>query len=137
MFLKSMSKRGFHEVLSYVDDAGSTHYNDVLRYAMEKKLVESRASVTIILNTLTRMELLERTVLDARPIRTAYSSTKKGKAILRLLGEMGREIAPRKTAGRVRDDEPVSHEQKVAKVNEMSRLLRKKEGEELEGRQRV
>jgi DNA-binding HxlR family transcriptional regulator len=91
-FLKNMSKRGFVEVLSYVDQAGSTHYNDVHRFAMEKKLVESRASVTTILNTLTRMGLLERTVLDARPIRTAYKSTKKGKTILRLLEEMGREI---------------------------------------------
>jgi DNA-binding HxlR family transcriptional regulator len=38
------------------------------------------------------MGLLERTVLDARPIRTAYKSTKRGKAVLKLLEEMGREM---------------------------------------------
>lgn len=131
-----MSKRGFHEVLAYVEREGGTHYNDVARYAIGNRLVESRASVTIILNALTKMGLLQRIVLDSRPVRTEYRSTTKGSAILHLLEQMDKEISPRRAAGRG-GDTSVSEEQKAAKVKEISQALRKKEEEELEGRQRV
>jgi len=85
-----MAKKGFYEVLSHIDEKGSMHYNDVMRYAFEKKLVRSRASITIILNGLTEMGLLERSVVDSRPMRTAYRLTKSGKSILDLMRQIER-----------------------------------------------
>lgn len=87
-FLNEMSKKGFYEVLEYIDETGSMHYNDVLRYAFEHKLVKSRASITIILNGLTNLGLLERTVENTRPMRTTYRLTKKGKTMLTLMKEI-------------------------------------------------
>lgn len=90
-FLNELSKKGFYEVLEHIDETGSMHYNDVLRYAFEHKLVKSRASITIILNGLTDLGLLERTVENTRPMRTTYNVTKKGKAILNYLKLMEKE----------------------------------------------
>lgn len=87
-FLNEMSKRGFYDVLARIDEVGSMHYNDVLKFAFERKLVESRASITIILNGLTDLGLLERTVENTRPMRTTYHVSKKGKIILSLMKEI-------------------------------------------------
>lgn len=90
-FLNEMSKRGFYDVLARIDEMGSMHYNDVLKFAFEKKLVESRASITIILNGLTNLGLLERTVENTRPMRTTYNVSKKGKTILNYLKQIEKE----------------------------------------------
>lgn len=87
-FLKRMSKKGFLEVLEFVRDNEGVHYNDVLRHAFDKKIVDSRASVTIILNGLTDLGLLERSVTNTRPIRTTYKVSKKGHSIIKGLKEL-------------------------------------------------
>jgi len=84
IFLRKISKKGSYEILNYVDEQKNVHYNEVLRYALDKKIVDSRASITIILNTLTNLGLLERTVIDTRPIRTNYKVSKKGYVIKNL-----------------------------------------------------
>ncbi len=83
-----MSKKGFYEILNSINEKESVHYNEVLRYALDKKIVDSRASVTIILNGLTNLGLLERTVIDTRPIRTNYRLSKKGHHIIKWLKEL-------------------------------------------------
>lgn len=82
-FMKKMSKKGFYEVLEHVKENPDVHYNDVLRYAFDRKIIDSRASVTIILNGLTDIGLLERSVSDTRPIRTTYRLSKKGETVLK------------------------------------------------------
>lgn len=88
VFLRKMSKKGFYEILKYVEEKKSVRYNEVLRYALDKKIVESRASVTIILNGLTNLGLLERTLIDSRPIRTNYKVSKNGHYIIKNLNEL-------------------------------------------------
>ena len=88
MFLRKMSKKGFYETLNHIGENDNVHYNDVLRYSLEKRIVSSRASVTIILNGLTDLELLERKVSQTRPIRTTYKVSKKGKSVIRHLKEL-------------------------------------------------
>lgn len=83
-----MSKKGFYDILKYVEEIGELHYNDVLRYALDKNIVDSRASITIILNGLTDLSLLERKVLDTKPIRTTYKVSKKGHFVLKTLHEL-------------------------------------------------
>lgn len=87
-----MSKKGFHEILTHIEEVGDMHYNDVMKYAFDKKIVRSRASITIILNGLTGMGLLERNVIDSRPMRTRYKVSRKGKSILHYLKELEDEI---------------------------------------------
>jgi DNA-binding HxlR family transcriptional regulator len=86
--MKKMSKKGFLEVLEYVRDNEGVHYNDVLRHAFDKKIVDSRASITIILNGLTDLDLLERTVTDTRPIRTTYKISRKGSLVVNKLKDL-------------------------------------------------
>lgn len=87
-FLKRISKKGFLEVLEFVRDNEGVHYNDVLRHAFDKKVVDSRASVTIILNGLTDLGLLERSVTNTRPIRTTYKISKKGHSVIKGLKDL-------------------------------------------------
>lgn len=86
--MRKMSKKGFYEALKHVNEKKTVHYNDVLNYLIDKKVIDSRASVTIILNGLTNMGLLERTVTNARPIRTNYQVSSTGHAILRILKDL-------------------------------------------------
>lgn len=83
-----MSKKGFYDVLQYLKENEGMHYNDILRYLLENKIVNSRASVTIILNGLTDLELLERNVSQERPIRTTYKISKKGNIIIKHMKEL-------------------------------------------------
>src|SRR5574341_695637 len=90
-FLRRMSKKGFFQILKFVNERGDVHYNDVLRYAMANKVVESRSTVTVILNGLSDLGLVDRMVSSHRPIRTSYRLNKKGKTILQVLQEIERE----------------------------------------------
>lgn len=83
-----MSKKGFYDILIYISENENVHYNDVLRHALEKKIIDGRASVTIILNGLTDLDLLERQVSNSRPIRTTYKISKKGRVVLKHLKEL-------------------------------------------------
>lgn len=85
-----MSKKGFYEVLKYVDEKKSAQYNQVQKYVIENKIVDSNASITIILNGLTNIGLLERVVKNERPVRTVYSLSKEGHDILKKLKELER-----------------------------------------------
>jgi DNA-binding HxlR family transcriptional regulator len=88
IFLRMMSKKGFYNILNYVDGQGNVQYNHVLKYAMVKKIVESEASVTIILNGLTNLGLLDRSVINSRPVRTNYSVSKNGYNIIKNFKEL-------------------------------------------------
>lgn len=87
-FLRKMSKKGFYDMLNHINENENIHYNDVLKHCLEKGIVESRASVTIILNGLTDLDLLEREVSQTRPIRTTYRVSKKGRTIIKYLKEL-------------------------------------------------
>lgn len=88
IFLRKMSKKGFYGILQYINEKGPLHYNDVLRHADENGLAKSRYQVTNVLNTLTDYGFLERKISSERPLRTTYSTTKKGKEALNLLSEL-------------------------------------------------
>ena len=88
VFLRKLSKKGFYDTLTHVRENPGVHYNDVLRYSLEKGIVGGRASITIILNGLTDLGLLERTVSQTRPIRTTYKITEKGNKVLKHLKEL-------------------------------------------------
>ena len=80
-----MSKKGFYHILRHIEQNGNVHYNDVLKYSIDKKIIGSRATITIILNGLTELGLLERTVSQTRPLRTTYNVSKKGKIAIKNL----------------------------------------------------
>jgi DNA-binding HxlR family transcriptional regulator len=82
IFLRMMSKKGFYEILNYVDKEKSLQYNQVLKHALDKKIVDSEASVTIILNGLTNLGMLEKTVSSDSPLRTHYSVSKNGHKVI-------------------------------------------------------
>ena len=83
-----LSKKGFYDVLKFIKKQKSVYYNDVVNFATQEKIVSSQASVTIILNGLTNLELVKREVTDERPVRTLYSLTKNGEKILIKLLEL-------------------------------------------------
>jgi len=86
--LRKMSKKGFYETLEFICEKGSVHYAEILKYNLENRVVESRATVTLIVRGLSKMSLIKRTVMDSRPIRTLYQPTEKGLKLLRHLREM-------------------------------------------------
>lgn len=83
-----MSKKGFYNVLNHIHENEDVHYNDVLKYSIDKKIVDGRASVTIILNGLTDLGLLERLVSQTRPLRTTYRVSKKGRMVIKQLRDL-------------------------------------------------
>jgi len=83
-----MSRKGFYEILNYVLEHENIHYNEVLKHCLKEKILDGRASVTIILNGLTEMNLLERQVSQTRPIRTTYRVSKKGKTVIKHLKDL-------------------------------------------------
>lgn len=86
--MRKMSKKGFYDTFEYVSEKNSVHYNEILNYLLEKKIIDSRVSVPIILKGLTDLGLLERIVTNTRPIRTKYQVTTNGHPILRILKEL-------------------------------------------------
>jgi len=86
--LRKMSKKGFFETLEFVCEQGSVHYAEILKYDLNNGVVKSRATVTLIARSLSKMNLIKRTVMDSRPIRTIYQPTEKGLKLLRHLQEM-------------------------------------------------
>jgi len=82
IFLRMMSKRGFYEVLKFVNEKGPVQYNQVQKYAISSKIVSSQASITIILNGLTNLGLLERSIIDGKPPGTEYKTIKTGRQVL-------------------------------------------------------
>ena len=79
-------------MLMYVKEKGEVHYADVLDYAIREKVVDSRSTVTVILNGLTDLNLLERKVSQERPIRTTYKLGNKGMQVLQRLQEIEKSI---------------------------------------------
>ena len=88
MFFNKMSKKGFHPILLYIKNHENMHYNEVLQYAIKNKVVSSRATITIILNELTGIGVLERTVSQNRPIRTTYKVSNKGQLVIKHMNEI-------------------------------------------------
>lgn len=84
MFLRLMSKKGFYQILKMIESNTNMGYNEILKNAKKNKWVSGDASITIILNALTKLEFLDRRV-SQKPIRTFYNLTKEGKRILKIL----------------------------------------------------
>jgi len=86
--LRKMSKKGFYETLEFICDKGSAHYAEILKYDLENEIVGSRATVTLIVRSLSKMNLIRRTVMDTRPVRTLYQLTDKGLKLMRHLKDI-------------------------------------------------
>ena len=80
--LRKMSKKGYYETLNFICQKGSAHYAEILDYGLKTPIVESRATVTLIVRNLTALGLIKRTIVDARPVRTVYHPTEKGRKLL-------------------------------------------------------
>jgi len=83
--LRKMSKKGFYETLKFICEKGSVHYSDILDHDIKNRIVQSRATVTLIVRHLARLGLVKRSIVDSRPIRTVYQPTEKGVKLLRHL----------------------------------------------------
>ncbi|AJW70616.1 winged helix-turn-helix transcriptional regulator [Nitrosopumilus adriaticus] len=92
IFLRMLSKKGFLETLFHINDKKDVHYNELQKYLMKKKIVSSQASVTIILNGLTNLGLLDRFIIDGKPPRTSYSISKAGKSVLTQLSNLKKTL---------------------------------------------
>jgi len=77
-----MSKKGFYDVLAFVEEKGTVGYSDILKYCLNSKIVESRGTVPKIVNGLDDLGLVERAVNAKRPVRTTYTVTPRGKDTL-------------------------------------------------------
>lgn len=88
LLFKKLSKKGYFSLLLHISSNEAIHYNDVLKHAITNKIVKSRASITIILNDLTDLGILDRTVSQDRPIRTTYKVSNKGKIVIKHLKEL-------------------------------------------------
>jgi len=86
--LRKMSKKGFIETLEFVCKQRSVHYAEILDHDLNNGIVKSRATITLIVRNLCKMNVIKRTVMDTRPVRTVYQPTEKGLKLLRLLQEM-------------------------------------------------
>jgi DNA-binding HxlR family transcriptional regulator len=86
--LRKMSKKGFYETLKFICEKESVHYAEILKYDLENDIVQSRATVTLIVRSLSKMNMIQRTVIDSRPVRTVYQPTDKGSKLLRHLQEI-------------------------------------------------
>ncbi|MEM3458963.1 MAG: winged helix-turn-helix transcriptional regulator [Candidatus Bathyarchaeia archaeon] len=86
--LRKMSKKGFYETLKFVCEKGAVHYAEILKYNLENNIVQSRATVTLIVRNLSKMGLIQRTVIDSRPVRTIYKPSSKGLKLLTHLQEI-------------------------------------------------
>jgi DNA-binding HxlR family transcriptional regulator len=80
--LRKMSKKGYYETLSFISQKGSVHYIEILEYNLNTPIVESRATVTLIVRNLTALGLIKRSIVDSRPVRTTYQVTEKGQKLL-------------------------------------------------------
>lgn len=83
--LRKMSKKGYYETLSFICQKESVHYAEILDYALKNAIVQSRATVTLIVRNLAALGLIKRTIVDSRPIRTVYQPTEKGQKLLKHL----------------------------------------------------
>lgn len=86
--LRMLARKGTYDVFLKIRDTGLMHYNDVLQYAMETRIIKSRASATTILNDLTDYGLLDRVVVQTRPTRTQYKVNEIGLRMLKHLEEI-------------------------------------------------
>lgn len=65
------------KALSFICQKGSAHYTEILDYNLKNPIVESKATVTLIVHNLTALGLIKRSIVDSRPIRTVYQPTEK------------------------------------------------------------
>ncbi len=86
--LRILAKKGVYDIFLHIKNQDSLYYNDVLNYAMNNHIIKSRASVTTTLNSLTEYGLLERNVVQDKPVRVCYMVSEKGYKMIRYLKEI-------------------------------------------------
>ena len=85
-----MSKKGFYDIFEYLMKHDGMYYNEILKYAQKNKIVDSRASITTMLNWMVLFGILERHVItDVRPMRTKYNVSNKGQKVLNKINNIG------------------------------------------------
>lgn len=103
--LRLLARKGAYEVLLHIRDSGGVHYNGALNYAMERRLIGSRSSITTILNGLTDCGLVDRRVIRERPARVKYSVNEDGLRVIRCLEHLDGIAGKRRPAGAAPPDE--------------------------------
>ncbi len=88
-FMHNMSKKGFYDIFEYLIDNQGLHYNEIQRYAWERKIVCSRASITTMLNWMVSFGLLDKHIVTSiKPIRTIYNVSDKGQNALNKIKDL-------------------------------------------------
>jgi len=80
--LRTISRKGVLEVILYINENPHSSYTNIQNYIIKEKIVNSQASITIILNGLTRLGLVDREISNKRPIKTGYSLSSMGENVL-------------------------------------------------------
>ena len=83
--LRILATKGTLETLLYISKNENVGYNSILRHVTSNKIVTSRASVNSTITKLTDLGLLERTIIQDRPIRTGYTISQKGDLVIKHL----------------------------------------------------
>ena len=83
--LRILATKGTRETLQYIRNNEDVGYNSILQYVVSNKIVKSRASVNITITKLTDLGLLERKIIQDRPIRTGYKVSQKGHLVIKHL----------------------------------------------------
>ena len=64
------------KILLYLSDRGDARYSELM-----EEVVQSRSTLALALRDLQEEKLVEREVMDTRPVQTSYSLTNDGKEI--------------------------------------------------------
>ncbi len=86
--MRVLAKKGVYDIFLHIKNQENLYYGDVLKYALDNRVIKSRASVTTTLNALTHYGLLERHVTHAKPPRVYYQVSERGHKILKYLKEI-------------------------------------------------
>jgi len=86
MFARRLASAGFVEMLEFVRRNENARYNEIKNYLLdEQKLFTARSSANLLINHLLELGLIERKVLDTKPLKTSYRISRKGESVLKHL----------------------------------------------------
>ncbi len=85
-FTKRLASNGFVEALEFIRQNENARYNEIKNFLLDDaRLFTARSSVNLLINHLLDLGLVERKVLDTKPLKTSYKINRKGEAILKHL----------------------------------------------------
>ena len=90
IFLNLISRKGFYEILKYVNEEEQRSYSKIQEYYTRLEITSNNTSIDVILNGLTNMGLLEKYAEDNKYLETTHMLSKTGKQVLSKLVSLQR-----------------------------------------------